>query len=130
MDEILLKIPIDIANKILNYAISIEVYKQSEKKKNVNNELFNGYWIEENENQIILKTSYDYEIFGHKNYYTLFDSRLSKSNRKNILNQIPRHIVKDILPCNFLNYTDSKVSSDELKNVEYEWITRIPKLED
>ena len=122
MEWFLKKLPIDISNKIIDYAISINISQNKNKMMNVHSQLFNGYWIECINNIMILKTIYNYEFLGNNNIYILGNKLLNK----NI--EIPKKFINKILPYNYLNYIDNNISSIELKDIEYEWIIRIPKL--
>ena len=111
-------------NKIINYIVLINVAEKSNKMKYVNSELFNGYWIEEKKDKAILKTSYNCKFLGYKNFFTLGYKKYSKKLK------IPKKIKEKItFTNNFLYYNDGKVSSIELKDIEYEWAIRLPKLE-
>ena len=124
MDDFLFNCPKDLANKIINYVILLNVAEKSNKMRYVNSELFNGYWIEDKKDKVILKTSFNYKCLGYKSFFTLGYKKYSKKF------EIPKKIKEKILsPNNFLCYNDGKVSSIELKDIEYEWATRLPKLE-
>lgn len=124
MDKFLFNCPKDIANKIINYIVLINVAEKSNKMRYVNSELFNGYWIEEENGKVILKSSFKHECLGYERFYTLGYKKYGE------MFEIPKKIKNKImLPNNFLSYSDSKVSSIELKDIEYEWVTRLPRLE-
>ena len=114
------KFPKDISNKILNYVIEINISKRKKIWNKIHSELFKGYFIEEKGTQLIFRSSmlritYNKELFNKllNECPIIFEEILNESN---------------IMPNNYLNYNDSYISEVELKDIDYYWIIRIPKL--
>ena len=112
--------PKDIANKILNNINEIKISERKKIWKHIHTELFKGYILEETGKLVVFKSgsiilTWSIEYF---------------KNLKNKWPDICNDIIKQskIEPNNYLNFNESHISEEELKDIDYHWIIRIPKL--
>lgn len=113
-------LPRDIANKILSYINEIKISERKKIWNKVHTELFKGYILEETGKLVVFKSG-SIILTWNIEYF---------KNLKNKWPDICKDIIKksNVEPNNYLNFNDSDISEGELKDIDYHWIIRIPKL--